>query len=231
MKKHSWIRLAAPAALAMGLVIALATSRKAGPGSVHANTPMPSVPEPERATAEEAQTAAIGHVRGSADAPVTVIEFSDFGCPYCGRFALETYPALEREYIRTGKVQWRYVTFVLGIFPNGEEAARAAECAAEQGEEAFWRMHDLLYGRQGEWKTARDPEPRFVAYAKELGLDAQRFAACYREDRAGPRIDAGNRLARQAGVRATPTFFINGLRVQGALPVEQFRMILDQATR
>jgi protein-disulfide isomerase len=229
MKKNRWIRLTAPVALAMGLVIALATARKTGP--VHANTPMPSVLEPERATAGAVQTAAIGHVRGSADAPVTVIEFSDFGCPFCGLFALETYPALEREYIRTGKVQWRYVTFVLGIFPNGAEAARAAECAAEQGEEAFWRMHDLLYGRQGEWKAARDPEPRFMAYVKELGLDAERFAACYREDRVGPRIDAGKRFARQAGVRATPTFLINGVRVQGALPVEQFRMILDQAAR
>jgi protein-disulfide isomerase len=171
--------------------------------------------------------AAAGHVRGAADAPVTVIEFGDFGCPYCARFALETYPTLHREYVETGKVRWLYVPFVMGTFPNGEEATRAAECATEQGEDAFWAMRDLLYRRQDEWKRTDDPETVLGRYAADVGIDTERFSSCYRENRSRLRVMAGNALAAQNGVRGTPTFFINGIRVQGALPLDRFRMVLD----
>lgn len=175
--------------------------------------------------------AAVGHVRGSPHAPVTVIEFADFGCPYCAKFALETYPTLHREYVETGKVQWHQVRIVMGVFPNAAEAARAAECAAEQGEDAFWAMHDLLYQRQEEWKGADDPERLFGRYAADLELDVERFGSCYREDRPRPRVMAANALAVENGIRGTPTFFVNGLRVEGALRLEQFRMVLDALAR
>ena len=167
----------------------------------------------------------IGYSRGKEDAPVTVYEFSDFGCPYCGKFALETYPSLHKEFVATGKVRWTYVPFVMGMFPNGKEAARAAECAAEQ--QNFWAMHDLLYKKQNEWKPSNNPEGLYNAYARELDLTEERFASCYRGDRGAARTALNNRAADALYVRATPTFFVNGRLVEGALPLEQFREILN----
>ncbi|HEX7117326.1 MAG TPA: thioredoxin domain-containing protein [Longimicrobiales bacterium] len=187
----------------------------------------PTASSTRQSTERTARPDRIGYDLGAAGAPITVVEFSDFGCPYCGRFALETFPVLRREYIETGKVAWRYVPFVLGSFPNGAEAARAAECAAEQGEDRFWAMHDALYRRQREWKSTREPEALFRGLAETLALDVDRFSDCYDADRGARRTRMANGLAAYAGIRATPTFFINGQRVQGALPLEHFRMIFD----
>lgn len=101
------------------------------------------------------ELASLGYARGSETAPVTVVEFGDFGCSACRKFALEGYPPLHEEFVATGKVRWIYVPFLLGLFPNAPEAARAAECAAEQ--DAFWEIHDLLFERQAEWKRLRNP--------------------------------------------------------------------------
>jgi protein-disulfide isomerase len=175
-------------------------------------------------TAETIDLRKIGYSRGSDDAPVTVYEFSDFGCYFCGTFAKGTYPALHEEFVATGKVRWTYVPFVTGMFPNGAEAARAAECAAEQ--EMFWEMHDLLYDSQNEWKASRSSTPLFNGYAVQLGVDDARFASCYAENRGAPRTAINNRVAGAMRVRATPTFFINGRLVEGAPPEEQFRRLL-----
>lgn len=166
----------------------------------------------------------IGYSVGAEDAAITVYEFSDFGCPFCGMFARGTYPDLHEEFVETGMVRWTYVPFVMGMFPNGAESARAAECAAEQ--ESFWEMHDLLYEKQNEWKASRSAERLFNGYAAQLGLDEGRFAACYREDGGAARTTINNRAADALRVRATPSFFVNGRLVEGALPAEQFRQLL-----
>lgn len=168
----------------------------------------------------------IGYSRGAENAPVTVYEFSDFGCPFCGSFARNTYPLLHKEFVETGKVRWTYVPFVMGMFPNGAEAARAAECAAQQGR--FWQMHDLLFEKQNEWKASRSPARVFGGYASRLAMDEGRFTSCYREDRGGTRTAINNRVADALRVRATPSFFINGRLVEGALPAEQFRQVLTR---
>jgi protein-disulfide isomerase len=170
---------------------------------------------------------AIGYDRGDPDAPVFVVEFSDFGCPYCRKFATEIYPSLEKEFIRTGKVRWKYVPFALGIFPNGDLAALAAECAAEQGEPAFWKMHDRLYDGQREWKSTSEPAELFARYARELGFDQARFRSCLDQDRRSARLELSNMTASQLGIRATPTFFVNGIRVEGALPLDLFRRVIN----
>ncbi len=174
---------------------------------------------------------ALGHERGSADAPVVVLELSDFGCKYCGRFARESYPQLVSEFVSTGKVRWKYVPFVLGMFPNGSEAARSAECAAQQDTTAFWGMHDKLFNTQSEWKAAGNPAMLFLKYADEIGADARAFAACYSDDAAADRTQEANRLADRLGVRVTPTFFVNGVRVEGALPVAEFRRLIEAAAQ
>lgn len=169
-----------------------------------------------------------GYVRGDANAPVTVVEFSDFGCPYCAQFATQTYPALHQEFVATGKVRWIYVPFVLGMFPNGDQAALAAECAAESGEPAFWKMHDALYETQKTWKSTRAPDRHFRTLAAQSGVDLGEFANCYATARPAPRIQASNNLSRMAGVRATPSFVVKGQLVEGALPLSAFRQLLTE---
>jgi protein-disulfide isomerase len=189
----------------------------------------PTPPSPAPAPAAPADTVdlrRIGYAEGAADAPVTVIEFSDFGCPFCAMFAQGSYPELRREFIATGRVRWVFVPFVMGMFPNGAEAARAGECAGEQ--DRFREMKLRIYAGQNEWKSSRNATSVFAGYARELGLDEARFASCYREDRGGTRTRANNRAADALGVRATPSFLVNGRLVEGALPLLQFRMILTR---
>ncbi|MGD8321329.1 MAG: thioredoxin domain-containing protein [Gemmatimonadota bacterium] len=225
MMIHPAIRLAVPA----GLFVVFATApspRPAGAGDGPdpvmgaAGAPVPDVPLAE-----------LYHELAAPSAQATVVEFSDFGCPYCGQFERNTFPALRKEFVETGKVRWRFVPFVLGMFPNGSEAMRASTCVAEQGEDAFWKMHDALFARQDEWKGSRDPEGLFRSYAEASGADGAAFAACYDDARSADRVTAANALAEKTGVRSTPTFFINGKMVQGALPLEQFRQILQDVTR
>jgi len=177
---------------------------------------------------------ALGYNEGPADAPVRVLEFSDFGCGYCRRFHQESYPLLVQEYMDAGKVQWKYVPMVLGMFPNAIEAARAGECAGEQGE--FAVMRDLLFDRQSEWKQSDDPDTLMDRYAREVGLDTERFGQCVAEGWQDERIEDGTQLSRQVGVRGTPTFFVVGYApIPGAIPLDLFRSALDtvyaEATR
>jgi protein-disulfide isomerase len=169
----------------------------------------------------------VGYDRGLPTAPVTVIEFGDFGCSACGQFARETMPLILSEYINRGIVRWKYVPFVLGPFPNGREATRGGECAAEQS--SFWRWHDTMFARQKEWGLLRNPKQRFLEYAKELGLDPVKFAACYDGTVGRDRTERNGEVADAFMVRGTPTFFVNGGRVVGALPIEQFRKVVADA--
>lgn len=171
----------------------------------------------------------VGYDRGNPSAPVVLVELSDFGCPYCGAFERETYPAIEREYIGTGKVFFKSVQFVMGSFPNGTDAARAAECAADQRQ--FWPMSARLYATQPEWKGTPSPALVLVRDAAAIGLDTTRFAACYGTGGTHPRTRLATAAANLLGVRATPSFLVNGRPIEGALPVEAFRSVLDQALR
>lgn len=176
-------------------------------------------------------TDAPGFTWGSPTATVTVLEMADFGCMYCAKFARESYPALMREYVDAGLVRWKYVPFVLGMFPNGREAARTAYCAGEHGVDVFKRVHDGLYATQDTWKASSDARGWFVDYARQLGLETKTFSACYDSPATEERIDAANRLADNLGVRATPTFFVNGVMIEGALPAQDFRALLNEALR
>lgn len=225
MTLHPAVRLAVPAAL---LVILLAAPRRAhspeDPGAgldpvvEAAAEAVPDVPLDE-----------LFHEMAGPEARVTVVEFSDFGCKYCGQFHRETLPSLRRDYVATGKVRWRVVPFVLGIFPNGTEAMRAATCAAEQGEEAFWALHDTLFARQSEWLETPYPDQLFRSFAVLAGAEGDTFTACYDGSRSYDRVSAARALATRTGVRSTPTFFVEGQMVQGALPASEFRKLLDAA--
>ncbi len=171
----------------------------------------------------------VGYDEGSPTAPVVVVNFSDFGCPYCASFSRETYPSLAREFVETGRVLFKYVPFAMGSFPNGKQAARASECAAEQGR--FWPMHARLYARQREWKNTVAAFPVFREEAARLGLDAAAFARCYDTRVTDRRTERASIIAKRLGVRATPTFYVDGRAVEGALPLAQFQVLLRSLTQ
>jgi Na+/H+ antiporter NhaA len=149
------------------------------------------------------------HIRGPLDAPVTVVEYADFECPYCGQAEPEVRELL-REY---GDVRYVFRHFPLNdVHPHAELAAEAAEAAAEQG--AFWAMHDLLYHHQDALRF-----DDFVAYAEKLELDVERFAERLRERAGAIRVAEDVEGADVSGVSGTPTFFVNGRRHYGAYDI------------
>lgn len=163
---------------------------------------------------------------GRADAPVTVYEMSDFQCPYCREFALNTMPALEREYVQTGKVRFIYINLPLTqIHPNSAAAAEVAMCAARQNR--FWAVHDLLFQRQGRWAKQEEPGPYLVALGDSAGLDHAKLLDCLTAKATQPEIQADVKVALRAGANSTPTFYIEGGLLEGAAPVEVFRQVLD----
>jgi protein-disulfide isomerase len=169
----------------------------------------------------------LGFNEGDVDgAFVRVIEFSDFGCAYCREFHVETYPSLRDEFVETGDVVWKYVPFVTGLFPHSERASLIAECAGEQGR--FAAIRDVFFHRQPEWVRAEEVEPHFDRYIDEAGLDRELLSACLERDRPRERLAASLASAQQLGVRGTPTFFVDGYPLSGAVPLEIFREILTE---
>lgn len=156
---------------------------------------------------------------GPEDAPITIIEFSDFECPFCQRHFAQVYPQLLAEY--PGQIRFVYKDFPLtSIHPNARDAALAAQCADEQGE--FWDYHDLLFSGRLAFTVES-----YQQYASELELDAEAFATCLDEERYSEQVAADMDLARTLGVQSTPTFFINGIGIVGAQPFDVFAQVID----
>ena len=166
--------------------------------------------------------------RGSLDAAVTVIEFSDFQCPYCQRHNADTQPILDEKYVDTGKVLWVYKHFPLNIHPQAPAAGIAAECASEQG--MFWQMHAVLFTSAAEW-SIDNPSDVFTSLAVELGMDGEAFAACLNDPEIAARVDSDLNEGAQF-VQGTPTFIIvrgsEGSIIPGALPEASFSEVLDE---
>ena len=186
------------------------------------------VAAPGASAAQDVDLGGVGHVLGSPEAPITVVELGDFGCSACALFHETTWPAIEREFVQTGRIQWRHVPFLFGL-RHGDDGTKAAECAADQGQ--YWEMHDLLYTRHKEWTRQRNPKDFLHAYAIELGLETEAFETCYRENHGKDRTRWATRAAAELDVSGTPTFFINGSRALGALTIEVFRGLLEEAER
>ena len=166
---------------------------------------------------------------GQADAPVVIVEFSDFQCPYCARFAQQTFPQLKREYIDTGKARLVFRDFPLSFHQNAMSAAEAAQCAYEQ--DAFWEMHDKLFANQREWAGSADAKQVFINYAEELGIDLERFRECLDSERYREEIQGDFKDGVSYGVRGTPTFFINGQKLVGAQPFNAFQQVIEEELR
>jgi len=158
---------------------------------------------------------------GPEDASVTIIEFSDFQCPYCARFNAETLPQILSNY--GDRVRFVYRDFPLtGLHENALKAAEASECADEQG--AYWKYHDLLFQNQ----SALD-DASLKNYAASLGLDTAAFNQCLDSDKYMSEVQKDEQDGITAGVQGTPAFFINGMPLSGAQPYAAFKAAIDAA--
>lgn len=159
------------------------------------------------------------HFKGDKDAPITIIEYSDFECPFCTKFYEETYQQIVTEWIDTGKAKLAYKHFPLSFHPNAQKAAEAAECARDQN--AFWEMHDMLFEEGVEGGV-----PTFKGYAADLGLDTIAFNNCLDRGTHAGKVQADMEEGTTNGIGGTPGFIINGVVLSGALPYESFEQIL-----
>jgi len=166
-------------------------------------------------------------IEGSASAPVWVIEVSDFQCPYCRQFHDESYGALKRAYVDSGKVRLAYINFPLTMHRNSFAASESAMCAAAQSK--FWEMHDALFATQRAWENLPSPQQMFDSLAVAQGVELSAFQKCVSGHLTKPMIEADVDRATKQGVESTPTFIIGGMMVTGAQPLANFRRAIDSA--
>ena len=164
------------------------------------------------------------HFKGDPDAPITIIEFADFQCPYCGRFFAQTEPQINEQYMQSGKVRFAYFNFAF-LGPESNWAAEAAECAADQ--DKFWEYHDKLYDSQSGENQGAFSKDNLKQFAEELGLDTSTFNECLDSGKYTQLVQEESSMASSIGVRSTPTFLINGQAVVGAQPFEIFEQTID----
>ena len=171
--------------------------------------------------------------KGNADAPVTIVEFSDFQCPFCGRFYEQTLPSIIENYVDTGKVKFVYRDLPLdSIHPNARPVHIAAECADEQGK--FWEYHDILFDKQVEWQrlSSSDLQSTLTQYGSDLGLESASFEACLESDVIADEVNKDTLDAARYGATGTPAFFIGNekdgfVKLSGAQPYPVFQAAID----
>ena len=163
-------------------------------------------------------------VRGDKNAPVTMVEFSDYECPFCERHFTQTHPQIIKEYVDTGKVKIVFRDFPLPFHPNAQKAAEAAECAGEQ--DKYWEMHDKLFQNQSALGI-----DKLKQYAKDLGLDASKFNQCLDSGAMASEVKKDAEDGSAVGINGTPGFIINGTLVSGAQPFSAFKTVIDAALK
>ncbi|HJS42888.1 MAG TPA: thioredoxin domain-containing protein [Gemmatimonadales bacterium] len=153
--------------------------------------------------------------KGSAKAPVTVYEMADFQCPACRTFTVNVMPALDKQFVQSGKVRWVFINLPLvSIHPNAMAAAEVAMCASRQGR--FWETHDVLYYRQAEWAKLPEPRATLMALAQRAGVDRKKLVACLDSGTVRTEVEQEALRAVRSGANATPSFYIEGGLLEGA---------------
>lgn len=175
------------------------------------------------ATAPEAKGTPTNHVKG--EGAVTLVEYGDFQCPACGQF----YPIVEQvtdKYASEVTFQFRNNPLV-SLHPNAFAASRAAEAAGKQ--DKFWEMYDKLFGNQKDWSGTKSPTNMFETYAKQLGLDIDKFREDFKSTVVNDSINADLAAGKKLGVQATPTFVLNGKVIKNPTSLDDFSKVLDKA--
>jgi protein-disulfide isomerase len=218
----------------LGLVVGYAAA--SGIGGVlpsgAPSAPPPAIGDQPSAPAVVYDPAGIGgnEVLGEANAPVTVIEFTDYQCPFCARHYEQTFGRIKSEYVDTGKVKYVVRDFALAFHPHAQKASEATECAADQGK--FWEMHSVIFRKQQEWASAADGPAAFKQYAADLGLNASTFASCLDDGVHADEVKQDMVDGQASGISGTPGFWIigpdgKGEIISGAYPFETFAEVID----
>jgi protein-disulfide isomerase len=168
-----------------------------------------------------------GRIIGSPSATVWLIVISDFECPFCKRWHDESWDAIRRDYVETGKVRVAYVNLPLSTHRNAWPAAHAAMCASAQGK--FWPVQDAIFRTQGEWKDLPAPQAFFEQLAAGVGADVEALKGCVKSEVMRPLIQGDEDRATRAGAQSTPTFFVGGQPLVGAQPLAVFRGSIEAA--
>ncbi len=170
-------------------------------------------------------------VLGDANAPISIIEYGDYQCPFCVKFFKETEPAIRENYIKTGKVKMVFRGFQF-LGPESLLAAEGAECAKDQ--KKFWDFHDGLYlleETDGQENNGNITNAALVSLAKNKGLDGDAFSQCLSSGKYADQVKKDTASAQSAGVRSTPTVYVNGQKFEGAYPFETFKQVIDEALK
>jgi protein-disulfide isomerase len=211
--------------LIAGVLIAGAVLYKNPSGS---GAPLGQDPGPQVVSGEGLELNAGDVILGDPNAPVTLIEYSDFQCPFCGRFYSQTEPLIKENYVQTGKVKFVYRHFAF-LGPESRAAANAVECAKDQG--AFWQFHDEIFEaeiRDGREHNGNLDRPLFLSIAQGMGFDMAEYTSCLDTNKYADKVESDYAVAQTLGVAATPTIFVNDKMIEGALPYENFRLIIEQ---
>jgi protein-disulfide isomerase len=219
--KGTYIALIVVAVIGASL-LAYAASRKPDAGVV---APTPINVDPATAGPPH------GYLIGKPDAPVKIIEFADFECPACGRFATITEPDVRKRLVEAGLANLTYYDFPLPQHRNSQPASNAAACADDEGK--FWPMHDAIFANQDQWNTEAtdDPKPFFMKYASDIGLDTKKFESCYDARAHQKRIEANFAEGARRKVNSTPTFYVGDVAYRSALSYDELKAIVDSAAK
>lgn len=208
-----WVGAAGALILAIGGCAASAES--AQEGSV--------VPTDVQVAGERADK---GRLKGSDDAPVRIVEISDFQCPFCRQFHDETLRQIDSAYIETGKVSYLWVSYANPGHSQAFTSSEAAFCAGAVGK--FWPMHDLLFERQEEWSGSPDPYSSFMSYAEELNIDSESFGSCVRNSLLASLLLRDYMSVSRAGISSTPYFILaDSVAIRGAADFATFQRAID----
>lgn len=181
------------------------------------------VPSTQAAILEAADA---GRSRGDEDAPIRIVEVSDFECPFCAQFYTESYRAIDSLYVKSGIARYLWISFPNSRHPFAWPAIEAAFCASAAGR--FWEMHDLLFETQKEWMEADDPHALFLEYGGRVGIEAKSFEACLVNDRTSPLQVSDYDAALRSGITSTPFFVLgDSVAIRGVVSTDRFRVAMD----
>lgn len=162
--------------------------------------------------------------KGNPEAPITIVEFSEYECPYCQRYVSEAYEQIFEEY--SDRVYYVFRDFPLPFHSHAQQLAEAARCAGDQN--AYWEMHDLIFAERDDWVGSEDAGDWLASVMAKLGLDASAFQTCLDSGKYVQAVEDDIALGKSVGISGTPSFFINGQMLVGAQPFTAFQSIIDK---
>jgi len=220
-------RLRAFVIVALSLACAPGSGAKRGSESTTVTSAQPAAAAATPVNDSTVTRADLSRIQGRPDAPLWVIEVSDFQCPFGKEWHDQTYTAFRDEFIKSGKVRMAYVNFPIGSHVYAWPAAESAMCAGAQGK--FWEMHDGLFATQTRWESMSSPSIVFDSLAQAVNLDMPRWRDCVSSGKMKGLIQGDHDRASKAGATGTPTFMIGDKILVGAQPIEYLRRAIDSA--